>query len=397
MPKKKELLHTDSDMEITLPGKLEDNPDTPVTSDDPQTDLKSDRSPPNSENRENESGENGLEAPENSAASPEIPTESGEKDSPTSKDPPSKEEKPKRKRTVKPIQAVMSIDAERKVETDEDKAKNDLLDLYESMKVGRILSDTVQGVELTNNDAVAVLYHGSYKILIPFAEFMPPPSDYRNRPPRDVHHYLINKRLGGEVDYIVKGIDSNAYVAVASRTEAMRAKRKKYYFGTDRNGYNILYQGVVAEARVTATARNGLFADIFGLEVFINVRELSYQRLSDTGLYFQPGQRILVKILTLDRSDKENIKVTASVRQATESPYEKAIRRLNVGDRYVGTVSMVDTNGVFVSLDGGIDCLCPYPLRGRPPRGSRVTVRILGIDQETNRIWGSITHFSIPR
>ena len=265
------------------------------------------------------------------------------------------------------------------------------------MKVGKILSDTVQGVELTNNDAVAVLYHGSYKILVPFAEFMSPPSDYRNRSPRDVHHYLINKRLGCEVDYIVKGIDSNAYVAVASRTEAMKAKRKKYYFGTDRNGYNILYQGVVAEARVTATARNGLFADIFGLEVFINVRELSYQRLSDTSLYFHPGQRILVKILTLDKSDKENIKVTASVRQATESPYEKAVRRLNVGDRYVGTVSMVDTNGVFVSLDGGIDCLCPYPLRGRPPRGSRVTVRILGIDQETNRIWGSITHFSMPR
>ena len=83
MPKKKELLHADSDMEITLPGKLEDNPDTPVTSDDPQTDLMSDRSPPNSENRENESGENGHEAPENSAVSLEPPTESGEKDSPT--------------------------------------------------------------------------------------------------------------------------------------------------------------------------------------------------------------------------------------------------------------------------------------------------------------------------
>ena len=183
MPKKKETLHTDSDMDVTLAGKLEDNPDTPVASSIPQTDLTSDTSPPVAENRENESGES---------------------DTATLKDPPSNEEKPKRKRTVKPIQAVMSIDAERKVETDEDKAKNDLLDLYESMKVGKILSDTVQGVELTNNDAVAVLYHGSYKILVPFAEFMSPPSDYRNRSPRDVHHYLINKRLGCEVDYIVK-------------------------------------------------------------------------------------------------------------------------------------------------------------------------------------------------
>ena len=76
--------------------------------------------------------------------------------------------------------------------------------------------------------------------------------------------------------------------------------------------------------------------------------------------------------------------------------YEKALRRYSVGNRYVGTVSMVDVNGVFVALDGGIDCLCSYPKRGRPPRGARVTVRILGINHETNRIWGAITHIAMP-
>ena len=42
------------------------------------------------------------------------------------------------------------------------------------------------------------------------------------------------------------------------------------------------------------------------------------------------------------------------------------------------------TYGVFVALDGGIDCLCSYPKRGRPPRGARVTVRILGINNDSN-------------
>ena len=112
--------------------------------------------------------------------------------------------------------------------------------------------------------------------------------------------------------------------------------------------------------------------------------------------YFRPGQRILVKILELDRTDKNNIKVTASVKQSAENPYEKALRRYVVDNRYVGTVSMVDTNGVFVALDGGVDCLCSYPKRGRPPRGARVTVRILGISHETNRIWGAITHIATP-
>lgn len=117
----------------------------------------------------------------------------------------------------------------------------------------------------------------------------------------------------------------------------------------------------------------------------------------DASAVYQPGQRILVKILRIDRSDREHIRVAASIKQAGENPYEKALRRYSVGNRYVGTVSMVDTTGVFVALDGGIDCLCSYPKRGRPPRGARVTIRILGINHETNRIWGAITHVATPR
>ena len=119
--------------------------------------------------------------------------------------------------------------------------------------------------------------------------------------------------------------------------------------------------------------------------------------MMDAEKYFTPGQRTLVKILDIDRTDRRNIKVRASVKQAGENPYDKALKKYSVGNRYVGTVSMVDTNGVFVSLDGGIDCLCNYPKRGRPPRGARVTVRILGINYNTNRIWGAITHIAAAR
>jgi pyruvate carboxylase len=109
------------------------------------------------------------------------------------------------------------------------------------------------------------------------------------------------------------------------------------------------------------------------------------------------GDIVKVKVLEVDRSDRNKPRVTASVKQASENPYEKALKKYAVGNRYVGTVSLVDLSGVFVSLDGGIDCLCTHPKRGRPPRGARVTVRILGINNETNRIWGVITHMSTTR
>ena len=297
-------------------------------------------------------------------------------------------------------QRVVSIDAERTVETDTDRLRNDLLDLVESLKSKKILTGTIQGVErLADNPEMsyAVIYHGDFKVIIPVLEAIEEPADYRGQPKGDVLHYLLNKRLGAEVDYIVKGVDQEHNVVAASRLEAMALKRREYYFRTDRDGNYQIYEGIRAEARVISVIRAGIFVDLFGAECYIPLRELSYQRWVDATQHYQPGQRVLVRVLEVDRSDRSHPRVTASVKQAMENPYEKALKKYVVGNRYVGTVSMVDLNGVFVSLDGGIDCLCTYPKRGRPPRGARATVRILGINHENNRIWGVITHMSTTR
>ena len=287
---------------------------------------------------------------------------------------------------------VFTIDEQGSVETPDDKARSDLLDLTESRKSGKILTGTLQGVErnpATPSVITAVLYHGDFKIVIPIKEAIVPPLEFHSRNKGDVMHYLLAKRLGSEIDYIVKGVDEENYVAVASRMEAMAVKRKQFY-----NGRSAIREGATAEARVACVIRTGVFMEIFGVETYIPLRELSYQRWMDAAQHYQPGQRVLVKILSVNRENPDDITVEASVKQVGDNPYEKVLSRYTVGNQYVGTVSVVDTRGVFVSLEGGVDCLCLFPKRGRPPRGSRVTVRIKGINEKTNRIWGAITHMT---
>ena len=310
------------------------------------------------------------------------------------------DKKPKLRISLPKKTNVISIDDELGVVTDADKAKNELLDLLESYRGKKHLSGKIQGIENPTGEpskALAVLAYGEYKVIIPLHEAVEPPDDLKGQPLDYMLNYMLNKRLGAEIDYIVKGIDAKAKIAVGSRVEAMQDKRKSYYFGTDRDGNYLLYSDVCAEVRIVSVVRSGIFVDLFGLEVFIPLKELSYQRLTDAESYFAPGQRTLVKILEVDRSSRNNIRVKASVKQAGENPYEKALRKYVIGNRYVGTVSLVDINGVFVSLEGGIDCLCNYPKRGRPPKGARVTIRVLGINYNTNRMWGAITHVASAR
>ena len=306
---------------------------------------------------------------------------------------PKAESKPAAKR--EPDARVVAIDEKIKVITNENEKQNMLLDLLESLRAGRILTDMIQGVEAYGDEPCAVLYHGEFKVIIPGKQLVEPPEDLRGQPEKEIYRYLVTKRLGAEVDYVIKGVDQKADVAVASRLDAMYQKRRAYYTGTDRNGNRLLYEGALAEARVTSVIRPGMFVELFGVDTYVPLKALSYQRWADASEHYQPGDRVIVKIMKLERINRNKINVVVSVKHAGENPYDKALKKYTEGNSYIGTVSMINTSGVFVAMEHGIDCLCEYPKRGRPPIGARVTVRILGIDRKRHRMWGSIAYSSM--
>lgn len=286
--------------------------------------------------------------------------------------------------------AVISLNGQRSELTAAARRRQDLIDLSESMKSGRVLTGIIAGVERAPDNpsnAYAVIYHGAFKVIIPQDEI----TDFQEDAADNYRSATLSRRLGAEVDFVVKGIEPDADIAAASRTAAMAQRRREFYLATDRDGSHVLEVGDIAEARVVSVMRTGVFVELFGIEQFVPLSELSYMRWVDATVHMRVGQKVLVKILSLDRSDRRNIKVSLSVKQAGEDTFRQAISRFRVGSIYVGTVSMITAVGVFVSFES-VSCLCQFPKRRRPAIGSPVTVRILGADLDEMRLWGVIVY-----
>lgn len=332
------------------------------------------------------------------------------KNKPTPVEVPAPVEKPKRAtRTKKSAQSedyesmaekrkdkepILTIDDRLSVQTDATAYNADFLDIVESMKSGKILTDYIAGTENIKGRTVAVLWHGEIKVIIPLEFAVEPPRRVKGEATiEEGHKFMLTKRLGAEIDYVIDKVDEEAKVAVGNRLKAMAVKRKKYYFGSDKYGNNILYPDKIAEARVVATIINGIFVEVFGVETFIPSAELSYQRIANPEEAFTVGERVLVRISKIEKNpDDFTVSIVTSIKRAKEDPYQKAVGKLQVGSQYVGRVSMVDANGVFVHLPCGVDCLCAFPPRGRPVLNAQVTVVVEGINLPRRRIWGKITH-----
>lgn len=296
---------------------------------------------------------------------------------------------------IKSEQRIVSIDSKPSVKTESDKQMTNLVNLVASLRSHHILCGKLEGVENSSSgEPRGILQYGEFKVLIPCNEMMDIPENFRDMDPNDVMRYMFGKRLGAEVDFIVLGIDQGAELAIGSRKEAMKLRRRQFYYGVDREGNNLLYEGAIAEARIMSAIRSGIFVELFGVESYIPAIELSYQRILDCTKVFTPGQRILVKILSLDKSNASDIKIKLSAKQTKRNPYDSLTTMYVIGNSYIGTVSIVDVNGVFVALDGGVDCYCPHPPRGVPVVGSRATVRLYKIDTELKRLSGDIIHAS---
>ncbi|ADW18921.1 SSU ribosomal protein S1P [Desulfobulbus propionicus DSM 2032] len=154
-----------------------------------------------------------------------------------------------------------------------------------------------------------------------------------------------------------------------------------------------LNEGMQVSGEVTSIREFGAFVDIGGIDGLIPLSELAWGQTDKVEDVLQRGQQVEVIIKRLDW-DKDRISL--SLRETTEDPWNKALTQYPIGSVHQGKVSRLAAFGAFVTLEPGIDGLLHISKLGggrriHHPRevleaGQELTVKIESIDREQKRI-----------
>jgi small subunit ribosomal protein S1 len=115
-----------------------------------------------------------------------------------------------------------------------------------------------------------------------------------------------------------------------------------------------LHEGEVREGTVSSVVNFGAFVDLGGMDGLVHVSELSWQHVNHPGELVKVGDKVNVKVLEVER-DRERISL--SIRQTTEDPWDVFANENEIGDVVEGTVTKTVPFGAFVSVADGVEGL----------------------------------------
>jgi len=114
-----------------------------------------------------------------------------------------------------------------------------------------------------------------------------------------------------------------------------------------------IVEGSIVKGKIVNIEDYGAFLEIQpGVEGLIHVSEVNWnsQPVHAKDFFFL-GQELEAKVVTLDREER---KMSLSLKQLTEDPWTKIYEKFPVGSRHTGTVKNLTPYGVFVELTEGI-------------------------------------------
>jgi len=154
-------------------------------------------------------------------------------------------------------------------------------------------------------------------------------------------------------------------------------------------------EGKVIKGKIVNIEDYGAFLEITpGVEGLIHVSEVTWSNHPvHAREFFTLGQEFDAKVVTIDREDR---KMSLSIKQLSEDPWSKVIEKYPVGSKHSGEVKNLTPYGVFVELEEGIGGMIhisdlSWTKRYSHPSefskvGETIDIQILEIDQESRKL-----------
>lgn len=165
----------------------------------------------------------------------------------------------------------------------------------------------------------------------------------------------------------------------------------------ERQGFlDNLAEGEVREGVISSVVHFGAFVDLGGMDGLVHVSELSWQHVNHPNELVNVGDKVKVKVLEVDLGRE---RISLSMRQTSEDPWDVFAGEHEVGDVVDGSVTKTVPFGAFVSVGEGVEGLVHVSEiamhRVESPElelsiGQPVKVKITEKDDERRRISLSI-------
>lgn len=164
--------------------------------------------------------------------------------------------------------------------------------------------------------------------------------------------------------------------------------------------------GDVVTGTVTGVKPFGVFVAVevpvgegennFGvLEGMVHISEVSWDKVENLPQMYEKGQKLETKVVSVDKEQK---KLTLSIKQLLADPWDKLAQECPPGTTVTGEVSRIVPFGVFVSIAPGVDGLIhESKLEGNVYEpGQKISIVIDSIDADQRRVSLSPTSQDLP-
>ncbi len=291
-------------------------------------------------------------------------------------------------------QNILTVDNNEQLTTKEDIENTNWHEIRNAHATRKILTGTLDGIENTASGIpLAIITYNTYRIVIPIKEMNInlTNNDRVRGSVVERQSRILGNMIGAEIDFVIKGIDNKARSVVASRKDAMLRKQKRFYFDLDGNGLPRVNDNQVVQARITAVSEKAIRVDIFGVETSIWANELSHDWLSDARDKFNIGDKVLVRVLKVNKTKDEDVKVVASIKAVEENFQDENLKNCSLQGKYAGTITEIKNGIVFIRLNMGVNAIAHSCMDKRTPgKNDTISFVVTKIDNERNVAVGLI-------